>query len=41
MLPLEGLHVKQPVQRGNLGTNSAFAPGPRKTTENLDQVGLW
>jgi hypothetical protein len=23
----------------NLGTNSAFAPVPRKTTENLDQVG--
>jgi hypothetical protein len=23
----------------NLGTNSAFALGPRKTTENLDQVG--
>jgi hypothetical protein len=22
-----------------LGTNSAFALGPRKTTENLDQVG--
>jgi hypothetical protein len=23
----------------NLGTNSAFALGPRKTTENLDGVG--
>jgi hypothetical protein len=23
----------------NLGTNSAFAVGPRKTTENLDHVG--
>jgi hypothetical protein len=23
----------------NLSTNSAFAPGPRETTENLDQVG--
>jgi hypothetical protein len=23
----------------NLGTNSAFALGPRKTTENLDRVG--
>jgi hypothetical protein len=23
----------------NLGTNSAFAMGPRKTTENLDRVG--
>jgi hypothetical protein len=22
-----------------LGTNSAFALGPRKTTENLDRVG--
>jgi hypothetical protein len=24
----------------NLGTNSAFALGSRKTTENLDRVGL-
>jgi hypothetical protein len=23
----------------NLGTNSAFALGPRKSTENLDRVG--
>jgi hypothetical protein len=23
----------------NLGTNSEFALGPRKTTENLDRVG--
>jgi hypothetical protein len=23
----------------NLGTNSAFALGPRKTTENLDRIG--
>jgi hypothetical protein len=23
----------------NLGTNSVFAPGPRKTKENLDRVG--
>jgi hypothetical protein len=23
----------------NLGANSAFALGPKKTTENLDQVG--
>jgi uncharacterized protein YbcC (UPF0753/DUF2309 family) len=23
----------------NLGTNSAFALGPRETTENLDRVG--
>jgi hypothetical protein len=27
------------VQCGILGTNSAFAPGSRKTTENLDRVG--
>jgi hypothetical protein len=25
----------------NLGTNSAFALGSRKTTENLDRVGRW
>jgi hypothetical protein len=31
--------VKHAVQRGILGTNSAFAVGPRKTTENLDRVG--
>jgi hypothetical protein len=34
-----GLHEKHAVQRGILGTNSAFAQGPRKTTKNLDQVG--
>jgi hypothetical protein len=34
-----GLHVKHAVQRGILGTNSAFALGPSKTTENLDRVG--
>jgi hypothetical protein len=27
-----GLHEKHAVQRGVLGTNSAFAQGPRKTT---------
>jgi hypothetical protein len=32
-----GLHEKHAVQRGVLGTNSAFAQGPRKTTKNLDQ----
>jgi hypothetical protein len=31
--------VKHAVQRGILGTNSAFAPGSRNTTENLDRVG--
>jgi hypothetical protein len=31
--------VKHAVQRGILGTNSAFARGSRKTTENLDRVG--
>jgi hypothetical protein len=30
--------VKHAVQRGILGTNSAFAPGSRKTTGNLDRV---
>jgi hypothetical protein len=34
-LPVGGLHVKHAVQRGILDTNSAFALGPRKTTENL------
>jgi hypothetical protein len=34
-----GLLEKHAVQRGVLGTNSAFALGPRKTTKNLDQVG--
>jgi hypothetical protein len=29
-----GLHEKHAVQRGVLGTNSAFALGPRKTTKN-------
>jgi hypothetical protein len=36
MLPLGGLHVKLTA----LGTNSAFALGPRKTTENLNRVIL-
>jgi hypothetical protein len=31
--------VKHAMQRGILGINSAFAPGLRKTTENLDRVG--
>jgi hypothetical protein len=39
MLPLRGMRVKHAVQRGNLGTDSAFPLGPRKTTENLDRVG--
>jgi hypothetical protein len=34
-----GLHAKHAVQRCILSTNSAFALGPRKTTENLDRVG--
>jgi hypothetical protein len=38
-LTLRGLHVKHGVQHGNLGTNSAFILGQRKTTENLDGVG--
>jgi hypothetical protein len=36
-LTLGGLYVKHAVQCGILGTNSAFALGPRKTTENLDR----
>jgi hypothetical protein len=36
---LEGLRVNHAERIGNLGTNSAFAVGPRKTTENLDRVG--
>jgi hypothetical protein len=40
MLPFGGLHVKHAVQRGILGTNLAFALGPRKTTENFYRVGL-
>jgi hypothetical protein len=39
ILPFGGLHMKHAVQRGILGTNSAFALGQRKTTENLDRVG--
>jgi hypothetical protein len=39
MLPLGGLRVKQGSATWNLGTNSAFAPGTRQTTENLDRVG--
>jgi hypothetical protein len=35
-IPSGGLHVKH---TWNLGINSAFALGPRKTTENLDRVG--
>jgi hypothetical protein len=31
--------VKHAVKRGILGTNSAFAPGSKKTTENLDRIG--
>jgi hypothetical protein len=31
--------VKHAVQRGILGTNSAFAQGSRKPTENLDRLG--
>jgi hypothetical protein len=31
--------VKHAVQRGILGTNSAFGLGPRKTTENLHRIG--
>jgi hypothetical protein len=39
-LPVGGLHVKHTVQcSGILGTNSAFALGPRKTTVTLDRVG--
>jgi hypothetical protein len=34
-----GLHEKLCSATWNLGTNSAFAVGPRKTTENLDRVG--
>jgi hypothetical protein len=30
--------VKHAVQRGILGTNSAFALGPRKTTKNFDRI---
>jgi hypothetical protein len=39
MLPFGELHVKHAMQRGILGTNPAFALGPRKTTEKLDRVG--
>jgi hypothetical protein len=39
MLPLGGLHVKQAMQRGDLGTNSVFALEPRKTAEHLDRAG--
>jgi hypothetical protein len=38
MVSFAGLHEKHAVQRGVLGTNSAFALGPRKPTKNLDQV---
>jgi hypothetical protein len=31
--------MKHAVQRGILGTNTAFALGSRQTTENLDRVG--
>jgi hypothetical protein len=40
MLTSERLHVKQAMQMWNLGTNSAFVPEPRKTTENLNRVGM-
>jgi hypothetical protein len=33
-----GLHEKHAVQRGVLGTNSAFALGPRKSTKNLNHT---
>jgi hypothetical protein len=38
MLPFGRLHVKHAVQRELLDTNSAFALGPRETTENPDLV---
>jgi hypothetical protein len=38
-LPMGRLHVKHAVQRGILGVNSAFAPGSRKITENLNRIG--
>jgi hypothetical protein len=34
-----GLHIEACSATWNLGTNSTFALGPRKTTENLDRVG--
>jgi hypothetical protein len=40
MLPFGEMHVKHAVQHGNLGSISAFALRLRKTTENLDRVGL-
>jgi hypothetical protein len=39
MLRLGGLHVKHAMQLGILGTTSAFAIGPRKSTDKLDRVG--
>jgi hypothetical protein len=38
MLPFGGLHMKYAVQRGILDTNSAFALGPRKTTESVENL---
>jgi hypothetical protein len=38
MLSFEGLHVKHAVQR-ELGTNSTFPLGLKKTTENFDRFG--
>jgi hypothetical protein len=38
-LPMGELHVNHAVQGGIVATNSAFAPGSRKTTENLHRVG--
>ena len=35
------MHEKHAVQRGFLGTSSAFVIEPRKTTENLDPVVRW
>jgi hypothetical protein len=39
ILTLGGLHERHAMQHGILGTNSAFALGPRKTTENIDRFG--
>jgi hypothetical protein len=38
ILPMGGAACKARSAKSNLGTNSAFALGPRKTTENLDRV---
>ena len=39
MLLLGGAACEACSATWNLGTNSAFALGPRKTTENLDRIG--